>query len=54
MLAAVEAMLDELKELLRTRHLGGAVLSMPARTISTDFHGWYKSGLLTPFRLDDV
>ena len=50
----VDAMLDEIKELLRARRLGGAVLSMPARTISTDFHGWYKSGLLTPFTLDDA
>ena len=50
----VDAMLDEIKELLRTRRLGGAVLMMPARTISTDFQGWYKSGLLTPFTLDDA
>ena len=50
----VDAMLDEIKELLRNRRLGGAVLKMPARTISTDFMGWFKSGLLTPFTLDDA
>ena len=49
-----DELLGAIKELLRTRHLGGGVLSMPQRTISTDFFGWYKSGLLTPFKLDDA
>ena len=49
-----DELLGAIKELLRTRHLGGGVLGMPQRTVSTDFFGWFKSGLLTPFTLDDA
>ncbi|MBT2326743.1 hypothetical protein J7E62_31000 [Variovorax paradoxus] len=49
-----DQVLDSVKELMRSRRLGAAVLYMPQRQIPTEVDGWYKSGLLTPFTLDDA
>ena len=52
--ALPDQIIDSIKRRLRARRLGAAVLYMPQRTVPTDFNGWYKVGLLTPFTLDDV
>lgn len=52
--AQPDEVLDSIKELMRSRRLGAAVLYMPQRTIPTDVDGWYKAGLITPFTLDDA
>ncbi len=52
--ARPDQIIDELVELLRAKRVGGALLTMPQRTVPTDFFGWYKAGLLTPFTLDSA
>ena len=52
--ALPDQIIDSIKERMRARRLGGALLQMPQRTVPTEFHGWYKVGLLTPFTLDDA
>ena len=52
--ALPDQVLGEIKELLRTRHLGGAVMGMPQRMVPSNPLGWYRVGLLTPFTLDDA
>ena len=52
--ALPDQVIDSIKELMRGRRLGAAVLYMPQRQIPTNIDGWYKVGLLTPFTLDDA
>jgi len=52
--ALPDQVLDAIKEQMRSRRLGAAVLYMPQRTIPTEVNGWYKVGLITPFTLDDA
>lgn len=44
--------IDSLETLLKNQRMGTAVLSFPQRTVSTDFRGWHKTGILVPFTLD--
>lgn len=52
--AVPDNVIDSLKQRLRARRLGGGLLLMPQRTVPTEFSGWYKVGLMTPFSLDDA
>jgi hypothetical protein len=47
-----DAMLDSLREALTRLPLAGAELSFPQPYTPTDMLGWYKTGLMFPFRLD--
>lgn len=51
--ALLDRVIDSIKELMRARRFGPAVLYMPQRTIATEVDGWHKTGLITPFTLDD-
>lgn len=47
-----DLVIDSLCEYLQARRLGGAgVLEAPQRTFPTNLRGWYKTGMLLPFRL---
>jgi hypothetical protein len=50
---AVDDVIDSLKATLKTRRVGGGVVKFPQRTVPTYLKGWYKSGLLFPFTLDE-
>ncbi|VTU32269.1 hypothetical protein H4CHR_02978 [Variovorax sp. PBS-H4] len=52
--ALPDQVIDSVKELLRARRLGAAVLYMPQRQIPTSVDGWYKTGVFAPFTLDDA
>lgn len=47
------AIVDSLLQAFRRQRLGGAVLRNPQRTVPTNLKGWYKTGILVPFTLDD-
>lgn len=49
----VDDIVDSLKSTLRPGYCGGGVLKFPQRTVPTHIKGWYKSGLLFPFTLDE-
>ena len=49
----VDDVIDSLKATLKTRRIGGAIVKFPQRTVPTNLKGWYKSGLLFPFTLDE-
>lgn len=42
-----------LTQLLRGTRWGSATLSYPQRVVSTHLLGWYRSGVLIPFTLDE-
>lgn len=44
--------LESVRELLRSRNLGGAILRSPQLTVPTTVKGWYSRGTLVPFTLD--
>ncbi len=52
--AAVDDVLDSLEQHLRSRRFGSATLQFPERYTPTRLAGWYKVGLMFPFRLDVV
>lgn len=49
----VDDILDSLKLALPPRRVGGGIVKFPQRTIPTPLKGWYKSGLIFPFTLDE-
>lgn len=48
----VDDILESLTTALKSQRIGGGLIYYPQRTVSTNFKGWYKSGLLFPFTLD--
>lgn len=49
----VDDIVDSLSNSLQCRRLAGGLIMSPQRTVPTHLKGWYKSGLLFPFTLDD-
>lgn len=51
--AQTDEIVDGLRELLRSRRLGGAILDYPVRDRTTPpVLGWHRAALFTPFTLD--
>ena len=50
--ATVDDVLDSLEQNLRTRRFGSATIQFPEHYTPTRLAGWYKAGLMFPFRLD--
>lgn len=50
--AAAESILDSLTPVLSSLRVAGANLSFPQHNTPTRALGWYKRGLLFPFKLD--
>lgn len=49
----VDDIIDSLSTSLECRRLSGGLILSPQRTVPTHLKGWYKSGLLFPFSLDE-
>lgn len=49
----VDDVVDSAKGTMRLRRIGGGIVKFPQRTVPTNIKGWYKSGLLFPFTLDE-
>lgn len=47
-----DQILGGLRQALGNRRMGSAVLLAPQRSVPTHLRGWYKTGLLVPFHLD--
>jgi hypothetical protein len=50
----VDDIIDSLKSSLKLQRVGGGIVRFPQRTVpSPQLKGWYRSGLLFPFTLDE-
>lgn len=52
--AQTDEIIDTMIEMLRSRRIASGLTRMPQRTVPNPIKGWYETGILVPFTVDDT